>query len=68
MLMRNFGGEELEGLPDKRWAAAAALFAVIQIEEADRLERWLEMGCPRRGLTEMLALWEEILTDRDFRS
>ena len=47
MLMRNFAGNELDELPDDRWAAAAQLFATIQIDEADRVERWLDLDCPR---------------------
>lgn len=66
MLMEDFGEKELDSLPDECAASAVELFARIQIEESDRLDRWEELGCPKHGLKELPALWEKMLADREF--
>ena len=65
MLMRDFGDESLGDLPDARWAAAARLFAELQIDCTAHMDRWKDLGCPLRGPEEMPALFAQLLADRE---
>lgn len=63
MLMLDFQGQPLIGSPDiNRWEYALQTYAQMQVEQSARVEGWLEIGVPDRGLNRMVELTDPLFT------
>lgn len=64
MLMPDFAGQSLSQVLDlSRWQSALRCFAEIQIDLAEHISRWVELGCPERRLARMAAQIESLFHD-----
>jgi len=64
MLMRDFGRGRLQGLPVAAWEESARRFALLQLDCAAHLDRWLAMGCEDRRPAALPDLFERQIADR----
>ncbi len=63
MVMFDAGGKLLTETPDvARWQEAVCMHARMQMEQAEHVRDWLELGCPDRSLGKMVELIDPLIS------